>query len=224
MNYNNAPIRLIKTAEDILEAYNVAKMFKYPIIGMYKGYIFGTDEGFNILAVTESNLYAEQMISFPKKYLSYAKNPNDFLYISDDGFLDRLILDVKEKNSDTGETEERKEIIYMNSYSAQSNHVFMNYINTDIEYGVIYEKDNIHESDEFIRYRSSASADGNILYIPENTRCAMYIPIGVLPLNKSDKLNIKIYYVNESLFISRFIINKGKKGVIDIYMTYFYIL
>ena len=105
------------------------------------------------------------------------------------------------------------------------NHLFTSYWDIDNKYKVGYEEKSIQNTPIIESYKNSPASFGSVLYIPEKcNKFAMYIPIGSLPLNKSDKLHIKIYEVNESIFISRFTIDKAKKGIIDIYMTYFYII
>ena len=98
---NNTNIKIINANDALFEAYTASKVFKYPIVGMYKGYILGTDESFSALAIQESELYSDSMIAFDKKDLMYAKSPEDFTYNYNGGYNSNII--VKVKNKETGD-------------------------------------------------------------------------------------------------------------------------
>jgi hypothetical protein len=84
-----------------------------------------------------------------------------------------------------------------------------------------YREENLRSNDRFNSIISSKAADGASLFIINN-RYMMYIYSGLLPINKSDKVTLDIYDVDNYSFLVKFIINKGK-FTINKYVKYLYI-
>lgn len=79
---------------------------------------------------------------------------------------------------------------------------------------VIYE--NI-QSGDFNRIITLPASYGASNYIIDNSHC-IYLYQGLIPATKSDKVNLTIYDFDDFTFVSKFTVDKGKKGLITIYL------
>lgn len=84
-------------------------------------------------------------------------------------------------------------------------------INPSIQY------ENIQLTSEFNKVLNLSSSQGSINYNIDNYHC-IYIYQGLLSASKSDKVSLDIYDISNDIFGCRFTVNKGKKGLINIYM------
>lgn len=77
--------------------------------------------------------------------------------------------------------------------------------------------ENIQLTAEFNKVLNLPSSQGAINYNIDNDHC-IYIYQGLISASKSDKVSLNIYDINNDIFGCRFIVDKGKKGLINTYM------
>ena len=80
-----------------------------------------------------------------------------------------------------------------------------------------YQYENIQLTSEFNKIANIPASQGAINYIVDSNHC-IYIYQGLLSVTKSDKVSLNIYDISNDIFGCRFIVDKGKKGLINIYM------
>lgn len=74
----------------------------------------------------------------------------------------------------------------------------------------------IHLNPDFMRAISIPASQGETCWHIDRTHC-IYLYSGLIPVNKSDTVDLVIFECpNTNSFVSKFTVNKGKKGLIDI--------
>lgn len=77
--------------------------------------------------------------------------------------------------------------------------------------------ENIQLTAEFNKIINLPSSQGAVNYTIDNNHC-VYLYQGLIPASKSDSISLYIYDINNEIFGCRFIVDKGKKGLINTYM------
>lgn len=77
--------------------------------------------------------------------------------------------------------------------------------------------ENIQLTAEFNKILCLSSSQGAINYTIDNKH-SIYVYQGLLSASKSDKVSLNIYDISNDIFGCRFIVDKGKKGLINTYM------
>lgn len=81
-----------------------------------------------------------------------------------------------------------------------------------------YYKD-IHLNPDFMRTISVPASQGESCWHIDKNH-SVYLYSGLVPVNKSDTVDLIIFeYPNTNNFVCKFIVNKGKKGVISVLMN-----
>lgn len=76
----------------------------------------------------------------------------------------------------------------------------------------------IHTNSEFMRIMSIPASQGATRWVIDNSH-VIYLYSGLLNVNKSDAVDLKIYdHPDGETFISKFTLDKGKKGKFDVYL------
>lgn len=83
--------------------------------------------------------------------------------------------------------------------------------NNSIEYS------DIHLNTDFLRIQSLPASKGATNWIIDNDHC-IYLYTGLIPTVKSDKVSLSIFDYSPTTYVCRFTVDKGKKGVILIYI------
>lgn len=197
--------------------------------------IFKSDE---IIMIINDSLYGSN------KLFSYLKSTNDilpeFMSLQVQSFcyeIKPLVDNVCSKNLFKIDIDiygnlyvwlngETKPVIIMNSIIPPIGWMTINNMNYlySLEANVNY--DDISDDVDIIKLQSSLSKDGLIMY--RKDRYLMTIYKGLLPLNKSDKLSLKIYDEisengNVDFFTSIFTIIKKKSKSIKVFLKYRYL-
>ena len=83
------------------------------------------------------------------------------------------------------------------------------------ESSILYE--NIQDNVEFQRIQSLPAAKGASNWIIDNNHC-VFLYTGLINAVKTDKINLNIFDCDPKTFICRVTVDKGKKGLIRIYL------
>lgn len=81
--------------------------------------------------------------------------------------------------------------------------------------------DDIKADDSFNEIQNKKAADGMTLY-KVNKKYILTLYKGLVPVNKSDRVALELYDIDNYSFLAKFIINKGK-FTINKYLVYFFI-
>lgn len=82
----------------------------------------------------------------------------------------------------------------------------------------VYEDADLKSDINFMRCMSAKTFNGMQMYIKDNY--AMSLFSGLIAVNKDDKVQLKVYDINEFSFISNFIVYKKKKITLLIFIRY----
>lgn len=86
---------------------------------------------------------------------------------------------------------------------------------TNDEASILYE--NIHDNVEFQRIQAMPASKGATNWIIDNNHC-IFLYTGLINTVKTDKIHLNIFDYTPTTYICRFTVDKGKKGLIRIYL------
>lgn len=87
--------------------------------------------------------------------------------------------------------------------------------NTNTQPDAIYE--NIQDNPEFQRIQSLPASKGASNWLIDNNHC-LFLYTGLINTVKTDKISLSIFDYDMKTYICRFTVDKGKKGLIQIYI------
>lgn len=201
--------------EKFLELFKLVKTMKKNIVYIQaNGIAYGSDDFYNTLSmiIFERDYFMEDVfhsISFDvKKLTAFIRSAIDFKIMEDcfegiDSKGNKLILFYDDSIQDNMLLLYRQ----VNSFISNQN--------------IIYQNDNLKQDDEFVRSISLKANDGSTLY-KINNQFAMSTFITIHPINKTDKISLKLFHIDNESFLSEFTIAK-KTHVIYEYIRYRYL-
>lgn len=200
----------------LLEALQVAKSMKRPIIYVHNGYLLGTDPTFSTLSriilsepiedlpmpfgskmneVYSGNKLYAAMVKSPDTFFSFYKKLTDNIYINsfDEESIRVRILGIQHRC---------EEIMSHATYIGGLN--------------------DITKNPDFQSMLSLKTGDGAVMY-NYDTRYIMSTFATIHPVTKTDVLDLSIYHIDNRSFMAKFICKKKKSIVVEEFIRYRYL-
>jgi len=191
---------------DCVRLYDIMKSMKCDIYHIYKNVIIGIDKFSTSLSEVICDTKVEGSYEIDKDTMKLIADKCQEIIKDEKVNAEYYISRYSQKNYRATELE----MMYMNILSILSSKIVPDLV-----------VDSVKSNEEFMKILSNKSADGaNFFKI--NDKYIMSIYSGLLPINKSDKVSLEIYNIDEYSYISKFIINKGK-FVINKFIKYLFI-
>lgn len=182
------------------------KPMKSDIIYIYDNIAYGLDEEnsrLTVIKVTGLEVYHGLCFNM-KDMKSVIKNGIDNIQISSE-YPDTLVS-VDPKNNKVSEAHFKIDTIN------QHRPVFLqmiNIYNNMNQNSMVYKLDNFHETTEYQEYYGLKASEGIVNLNIQGYPITIYN--GVIPSNKSDKVDIEIHDINENMFGIKIIVRKSSK-------------
>lgn len=191
---------------DLVNTMTAAKIMKPDILYCNQAHIYSTDFNFTHIKTIEraSAFNFELMFDFNAANAFLKK-----LSQTDHLIIDRNII------IDPHDVSNYIPLINLLSFTKQKINELMSEIQTCSKLSVY--SDLMSSDQEFVRCASAKTADGLQMYRKDNYFMALFS--GLLPINKSDVVNLSIFDSTKFSFIARFTVIK-KKVPVDIYVRY----
>ena len=202
---------MIISTMEFNEIIKAAKLIKDDIVTLYNGVLYSSDEYNTCLKCIKVNVNPSLNFSLAAKEIK-----KEFLSTITDT---EIVLDKD------------KYLIYcMNNLAntnpgiliPTNNHIvdLYNKLMHESTYSIFNRYENIKEDQDFLNILDKKSKDGATMY--KKDKYIMYIFSGLLPINKSDKVNLNIYDIGP-YFISNFEILKKKTEPINVFIRYMHL-
>lgn len=215
-------MNLIINKNEFMDIVDLVKAMKTDIFYISGPNILGTDSEFRTLKIVRMNSV------FPIKVLATTLSLQSFVK----GFSSAMELSI---DTETGTIMEYPCIGFSSIFNCNLLHPdFYNTIGR-IEYLYNISEflntrkpdvyiQSLHSTDSFLEAMGKKSKDGNLIfdvgqYADTDRHYLISTYSGLLPVNKSDKLNLSIYDLDDSRFMAHFSILK-KKLAIELYISY----
>ncbi len=196
---------ILMTANAIEELLEYSKALKCDIIRVRNKTIYGTDNNFIHLRVIKSKFNHEfpDMIFYLKDFTEFIKQMTDYIELAIDIPIDiSNFLTIHYEYTD----------LFDNLIKSVEHHVF--------HLISLYNED-LKSNDDFNKINSMKAGDGiGLLKLSERYILTLYN--GLLPINKSDKVEVNIRDIDNYRYLANFTIIK-KKFSIDIYFMYLFL-
>jgi len=193
---------MLITMDELIEIFEYSKALKCDIIRVRNKTMYGTDNNFIHLRVLKSDLNNE----FP-----------DMIFYSRDLFEFMKIL---QSTPDTPNINISKFITIHYEYT----NIFENLIKNVSHYAfsiISFYNDDLKSNDNFNTINAMKAGDGiGLLKLSERYILTLYN--GLLPINKSDKVEVYIRDIDDYRYLANFTIIK-KKFSIDVYFMYLFL-
>lgn len=191
------------TIKEFKEIVDIAKNIKADIIYISGNRIYGTDKQLTILKTMEfDNIYNIKICYENKDIVSALKDATSYTMYDDHILFDNSILvPINNPNYIYNIIKNENTILEMKTKGKLS-----------------YTDNNIKNDKNFQDILNLKSCNGARMYIANNYK--MYLFSRLLPINKSDNVELNIYDINNLYFMSHFTIKKKKLNEINQYMVY----
>lgn len=186
------------------ELVEMTKVLKSDIIYIFGNIIYGTDSNFTYLKQMTFDNVLGISICYEQKLM------NDFIKLC----TDTIVLDNNVLLSNIERLYINNDAYIRNILELERKINEMVLVNTNT-----INVDNVRENSQFEHAISLKSAQGIGLY-KINEEYILSIFKGLLPINKSDKVSLSIYDINDNRFLSRFIVSKPKNKIITVSVMY----
>ena len=201
---------------EFVKLYDIIKGMKCNIFRIYKDRIIGSE--------AESQCATLSVVQCDTKISGYMSKDN---IVIDSYELDKEILKLIADKCVESKVEFNPES-YMAKYSNNTYYMseiqMMEYRTSNVlanKYVPDFVVPDLKQDEQFNEIIAKKASDGASLYRINNKYILTIIP-GQLSVNKSDKVNLELYDIDNHTFIAKFIINKGKY-TISKYIAYFFI-
>lgn len=212
---------------------------KSEFIKIHGNIIYGIDKEFNTLKIsyinnkfiydgTISSAFLSNVISLDKEiHLLSKMNEKELkIYLIDNCPIYDRTAQVQDiyNNYYKSLISQMSNIEYINDIKLDNIfiHMISNVSNIIGSSKVIFSESDMKSRDDFNELLSMKSTEGAGL-LKISPKIIMTFFKGLIPINASDKVALNVYHVNDSKFLSEFIINKGKGVIIKEYIMYLYI-
>ena len=191
---------------NILEyLFKISKEVKSPLVYIKGNDLYGVDEQFVYLKHTKvDNIYGIDIAFVSKDMNAFLKNVdlNEIKFVGQNILYSSFDNTLEINNTDMIMNIERMIMSINNMTSYCTNKLLV---------------DNVRDIQEFEEIMAYKSADGAGIF--RYDKYVMSIYNNLIPVKKSDKLELVIYDLNERSFLSNFNI-KRKKQIIEVYIMY----
>lgn len=188
----------------VLDLIDKGKILKDEVICINNNKIMGSDKYFNYLTVTSVDTNTVNINYSQSEMNTFLKeNQKNILQINDDTLY-------------TPNSKFKLNISNVNRTFDKLYNAYLDLCNSDIKFYI----ENVRD-EQFESAISKKTSEGISLYKIDK-EYVLTIFKGLLPVNKKDKVSLKIYdnkYIKD-IFIANFIIDKGKGVIINVYLSY----
>ena len=201
---------------DCVRLYDMMKATKADRFHIYKNMIIATEYSSTSLSQIICDTKIEGYSTDDDRVIDSYEIDKDVMKL----IADKSQLNI---NNDKFEPEAYIAKYAIRGYKLTELEELCNHISVDLgdKFVPSYRVDDLKSNEEFMSIMAMKSWDGQSLF-RLNRKYILTIFTGLIPLNKSDKISLDIYDIDNYSYIAKFIINKGK-FVINKYVRYFYL-